>query len=72
MKLKNTFYFKIISESQLNPGAFYEVKGAEEFIRELEYRDIKIAIATGGWKISAETKTNSLFLPDASTKPSKG
>lgn len=56
LKFKNLFSEKIISSANENPEAFQEVKGAKDFLQELEKQKIKTAIATGGWKITAEFK----------------
>jgi phosphoglycolate phosphatase-like HAD superfamily hydrolase len=60
LKLKHVFSSKIIAASEVNPEAFSEVKGAKDFIEELEKQDIKVAIATGGWKVTAEHKLKQL------------
>lgn len=62
LKLKNIFYSKLLYESQVNPSAFFEVKGAEAFIKNLENDNIKIAIATGGWTLTAEHKLSLINL----------
>ena len=56
MNLKNVFSEKITSSAKENSEAFLEVKGAEDFVKELEKQNIKIAIATGGWRVTAEFK----------------
>jgi phosphoglycolate phosphatase-like HAD superfamily hydrolase len=61
-KLKNVFSSKIIAASDADPESFSEVKGATDFIRELEKQDIHVAIATGGWKVTAEHKLKQLNL----------
>ena len=62
MNLKNVFSEKIISSAKENSEAFLEVKGAKDFVKELEKQNIKIAIATGGWRITAEFKLMKIGL----------
>lgn len=42
--------------SKEKPGQFTPVDGAPEFLREIRARSFPIAIATGAWRVSAETK----------------
>lgn len=62
LKLKDLFSKRIIASANENPHAFLEVKGATDFIKELEKQKIKIAIATGGWKVTAEYKLKKINL----------
>ena len=61
-QLKNLFTKKIISCGHENPDLFLEVKGAKSFIKELQYQEIKIAIATGGWKATAAYKLEKIGI----------
>jgi phosphoglycolate phosphatase-like HAD superfamily hydrolase len=62
LKLKNLFSKKIISSAKENSEAFLEVKGAKKFVEELKKQNIRIAIATGGWKITATFKLMKIGL----------
>jgi phosphoglycolate phosphatase-like HAD superfamily hydrolase len=62
MNLKNLFSEKIISSAKENPKAFLEVKGAKDFVKELENQNIKVAIATGGWRVTAQFKLMKIGL----------
>lgn len=61
-KLQKLFFDKIVSSAKENPTAFLEVKGANDFVKELEKRNIKIAIATGGWSVTAQFKLMKIGL----------
>ena len=53
---RETFYHSICEAAVEHPHKFREVAGATHFIRELQDRNIAVAIATGGWEVTAKYK----------------
>jgi phosphoglycolate phosphatase-like HAD superfamily hydrolase len=59
--IRNRFYAILNSTLLSEPDSFSEIDGAYDFIRELQSKnDIKIAVATGCWNITAEMKLKAI------------
>lgn len=60
--LKNLFFEKIFYSAKEKPQEFLEIKGAKDFVKELQNQNINVSIATGGWKQTAEIKLKQIGI----------
>ncbi|MEM1248471.1 MAG: HAD hydrolase-like protein [Acidobacteriota bacterium] len=62
-RLRQDFFERLGDRARRSPERFAEIPGAAELLQELDERAVDYALATGGWRPSAELKLAMARLP---------